>query len=122
MVYRECVVEGIKDGYLDALFIEKEFEKGTIATKEIDCSTELPVDGILIVSAALWCVKEILVDDELLLKKASRKGLSARRSVEFLRDLVKMGNLSKMEYLQFIARMVERKRLSKEKSSLYEEV
>ena len=115
-------MEGINDGYLDALFIKKEFEKGVIATKEIDCSTELPVDDILIVSAERWCVKEILVDDELLLKKVARKGLSARRSVEFLRDLVKMGNLSKAEYLQFIARMVERKRLSKEKSSLYEEV
>lgn len=61
-------------------------------------------------------------DDELLLKKVARKGLSARRSVELLRDLVRVGNLSKMEYMQFITRMVERKRLSKEKRSLYEEV
>jgi len=60
-VYKECVVEGIKDGYQDALFIKEEFEKGIMATKEIDCSTELPVDEILIVSAALWCVKEILL-------------------------------------------------------------
>lgn len=121
-VYRECVVDGINDGYLDAFFIKNEFEKGIIATKEIDSSPKLPVDECLIESAEHWCVKEILVDDELLLKKIARKGLSARRSIEFLRDQVKIGNLSKEEYLKYIARMVERKRLSKDKRNLYEEV
>jgi polyhydroxyalkanoate synthesis regulator phasin len=46
----------------------------------------------------------------------------SRRSVEFLLDLVKKGELSRSDYIEFLDRLVKRKRLSKEKRSFFEEV
>lgn len=78
-IYKECVIDGIKYGYTDALFIKKEFEKGVITTREVSCPPKLSVDEMLILLANLWCAKEILVDDELLLKKIVKKKKIIRR-------------------------------------------
>lgn len=121
-VYQECVEDGIRSGYLDALFIKKEFDRGVVTVKDVEFSPQLPVDEILIRSAGLWSAKEVFVDDELLLKRVGKKGFLSRRSVEFLLDLVKKGDVSRSDYIEFLDRLVKRKRLSKEKRSFFEEV
>ena len=121
-IYEECVEDGIKAGYLDALFIKKEFDKGTVVVKDVEFSSQLSVDEALIMSTERWSAKEVLVDDELLLKKLESKGFLARRSAQFLLDMVKRSNLSRSAYIKFLHRLVKRKRLSKEKRSIYQEV
>jgi len=121
-VYQECVEDGIRSGYLDALLIKKEFDRGIVSVRDVKYSPKLPVDEVVITSAGLWNAKEVFVDDELLLKKVEKKGFLSRKSVEFLLDLVKKGELSRSDYIKFLDRLVKRKRLSNEKRSLLEEV
>jgi hypothetical protein len=92
-IYQECVEDGIRSGYLDALFIKKEFDRGVVTVKDVEFSPRM------------W-----------------KKGFLSKRSVEFLLDLVKKGNVSRSDYIEFLDRLVKRKRLSKEKRSFFEEV
>lgn len=121
-IYKECVEDGIRGGYLDSLAIKKQIERGTVSMRDVDLPSELAVDEVLMVSAAHWGVKTVFVDDQLLLKKVARKGVIVKRSVEFLRDLVKKGDLNRSDYLKFLNRLIKRRRLSEDKRTLYEEV
>lgn len=121
-IYKECVEDGIRGGYLDSLAIKKQIERGTVSMRDVDLPSELAVDEVLMVYAAHWGVKTVFVDDQLLLKKVARKGFIVKRSVEFLRDLVKKGDLNRSDYLKFLNRLIKRRRLSEEKRTLYEEV
>lgn len=122
-IYAECVEEGWKRGYMDALIIKRLFDQQIVLQESVskrEMISGLSIGDSLIIRLAKEKEAEfIFTDDDGLEVKASGLNLKTRRSADILLKMYLSGKISKQSYTQLIQQLGNKKRLDKEKIEIY---
>ena len=98
-VYRETVEVGLAKAYPDAVAIAGLFEHGTVTIQDPRRKEKLAgisrTDSLVLLLAQEVAAAALLVNDQVLLRKAEQRGLAAQFSAEFVQELYHTGRISR---------------------------
>lgn len=117
-VYRETVEQGLAKGYPDAVAIAGLFEQGIVTIQDPRRKEKLAgisrTDSLVLLLAQEVSAAALLVNDQVLLRKAEQRGLAAQFSAEFVQELYQSGRISRRRRDRVLRDFVANERYTEE--------